>query len=99
MLDMQQLWNYLDNEILVTPMPKEYENFYVDILCKDCHEVSNVKFHVVGLKCQNTDCGGYNTTRTQKRVDSKKTASGGSAQGGPSNDDAAAPGNTNNYVA
>lgn len=40
MLDMKQLWNYLDNEVLVTPMPKEYENFFVDILCKDCHEVS-----------------------------------------------------------
>lgn len=40
MLDMKQLWNYLDNEIAVTPMPKEYENFFVDILCKDCHEVS-----------------------------------------------------------
>lgn len=40
MLDMKQLWNYLDNEISQTPMPKEYENFIVDILCKDCHEVS-----------------------------------------------------------
>jgi RING finger and CHY zinc finger domain-containing protein 1 len=40
MLDMKELWNYLDNEISVTPMPKEYENFFVDILCKDCHEAS-----------------------------------------------------------
>lgn len=39
MLDMKQLWNYLDTEIGQTPMPKEYENFFVDILCKDCHEV------------------------------------------------------------
>ena len=44
MLDMKQLWNYLDNEIAVTPMPTEYENFFVDILCKDCHEVSEL-FH------------------------------------------------------
>lgn len=42
MLDMKQLWNYLDNEIQVTPMPKEYENFFVDILCKDCHLVSHI---------------------------------------------------------
>lgn len=44
MLDMKQLWNYLDNEVLSTPMPKEYENFYVDILCKDCHQVSQNVF-------------------------------------------------------
>ena len=66
MLDMKQLWKYLDNEVVATPMPKEYENFNVEILCKDCHKESTVKFHIVGLKCQN--CGAYNTTRTQKRV-------------------------------
>lgn len=40
MLDMKQLWEYLDSEVLATPMPKEYENYFVDILCKDCHKVS-----------------------------------------------------------
>uniref|UniRef100_A0A336LJE5 CSON006376 protein n=3 Tax=Culicoides sonorensis TaxID=179676 RepID=A0A336LJE5_CULSO len=40
MLDMKQLWEYLDSEILATPMPKEYENYFVDILCKDCHKPS-----------------------------------------------------------
>lgn len=39
MLDMKQLWEYLDSEVLATPMPKEYENYFVDILCKDCHKV------------------------------------------------------------
>lgn len=39
MLDMKQLWQYLDNEVNITPMPKEYDNFFVDILCKDCHQV------------------------------------------------------------
>lgn len=39
MLDMKQLWTYLDNEVRMTPMPPEYENLKTDILCKDCHKV------------------------------------------------------------
>jgi flavoprotein len=39
MMDMNQLWEYLDTEVQATPMPKEYENYVVDILCKDCHKV------------------------------------------------------------
>lgn len=62
-MDMKQLWAYLDSEVIQTPMPKEYENYLVDILCKDCHKESLVKFHVVGLKCDH--CGGYNTCRTK----------------------------------
>ncbi|XP_029708535.1 RING finger and CHY zinc finger domain-containing protein 1 isoform X3 [Aedes albopictus] len=38
MMDMNQLWEYLDAEVAATPMPKEYENYIVDILCKDCHK-------------------------------------------------------------
>lgn len=69
MMDMNQLWEYLDAEVAATPMPKEYENYIVDILCKDCHKESTVKFHVVGLKCSH--CGAYNTCRTKtKSVDS-----------------------------
>lgn len=63
MMDMKTLWDYLDAEVLATTMPKEYENYLVDILCKDCHKVSKVKFHIVGLKCLH--CGGYNTCRTK----------------------------------
>lgn len=65
MMDMNQLWEYLDSEVAATPMPKEYENYIVDILCKDCHKESTVKFHVVGLKC--THCGAYNTCRTKTK--------------------------------
>ncbi|XP_050077586.1 RING finger and CHY zinc finger domain-containing protein 1 [Anopheles maculipalpis] len=65
MMDMNQLWVYLDAEVAATPMPKEYANYFVDILCKDCHKESTVKFHVVGLKC--THCGAYNTCRTKTR--------------------------------
>ncbi|XP_045159794.1 RING finger and CHY zinc finger domain-containing protein 1-like [Mercenaria mercenaria] len=61
--DMQKAWEMLDNEIANTPMPEEYRNFYVYVLCKDCHKESKVLFHVIGLKCQ--ECGSYNTCRTE----------------------------------
>ncbi|XP_011263968.1 RING finger and CHY zinc finger domain-containing protein 1 isoform X1 [Camponotus floridanus] len=61
LLDMTDLWKYLDTEVSLTPMPEEYKDYKADILCKDCHEESTVKFHIVGLKCLN--CGSYNTCR------------------------------------
>lgn len=61
MVDMSRAWRMLDNEIARTPMPAEYNNFNVMILCRDCHKESKVKFHVVGLKC--AECGSYNTSR------------------------------------
>nr|CAD7203778.1 unnamed protein product [Timema douglasi] len=39
---MSQLWKYMDNEVSMTPMPPEYEDFKAEILCKDCHERSTV---------------------------------------------------------
>ncbi|XP_053673196.1 RING finger and CHY zinc finger domain-containing protein 1 [Anopheles nili] len=90
MMDMNQLWEYLDTEVAATPMPKEYANYFVDILCKDCHKESTVKFHVVGLKC--THCGAYNTCRTKTKslnggapnssTGSSSTGSSGSAASG-----------------
>lgn len=41
-MDMTQLWKYLDTEVAITPMPPEYDNYMVDILCKDCHKVSKM---------------------------------------------------------
>ena len=55
---------------------------------------SSVKFHVVGLKCQNSNCGGYNTTRTQKRTMTQKPSS--SSEPSESNSDDAAPSSSNN---
>lgn len=45
MMDMNQLWEFLDAEVAATPMPKEYENYFVDILCKDCHKVRRALQH------------------------------------------------------
>ncbi|XP_068759446.1 RING finger and CHY zinc finger domain-containing protein 1-like [Montipora capricornis] len=61
MVDMRRAWRMLDNEISRTPMPEEYNNFYVKILCRDCNKESKIRFHVVGLKC--AECGSYNTSR------------------------------------
>ncbi|XP_052896133.1 RING finger and CHY zinc finger domain-containing protein 1 [Anopheles moucheti] len=94
MMDMNQLWEYLDAEVAATPMPKEYANYYVDILCKDCHKESTVKFHVVGLKC--THCGAYNTCRTKtKSINGCSSNTGSSStSGGSSAASSTAPTNT-----
>uniref|UniRef100_A0A182MSI6 RING finger and CHY zinc finger domain-containing protein 1 n=1 Tax=Anopheles culicifacies TaxID=139723 RepID=A0A182MSI6_9DIPT len=94
MMDMNQLWEYLDAEVAATPMPKEYANYYVDILCKDCHKESTVKFHVVGLKC--THCGAYNTCRTKTRSLNGCNSNTGSSStsGGSSAASSTAPTNT-----
>ena len=42
LLDMTDLWRFLDSEVSLTPMPQEYKDYKADILCKDCHEVSNI---------------------------------------------------------
>jgi len=59
---MTDFWHELDEEIANTPMPEEYRNILVWILCKDCHQVSETPFHVIGLRC--AMCGSYNTCRT-----------------------------------
>ncbi|KAG5892469.1 hypothetical protein JTB14_017433 [Gonioctena quinquepunctata] len=66
LMNMEQLWKYWDVEVENTPMPEEYQNHYVQILCKDCHKEGTVKFHVVGFKC--THCGSYNTCRVKGPV-------------------------------
>lgn len=40
----------LDEEILHTPMPTEYENEKMWILCKDCHAVSKINVYLMS-KC------------------------------------------------
>ena len=39
MIDMQEYWAMIDHEIAQTPMPEEYRDMLVQILCKDCHKV------------------------------------------------------------
>lgn len=60
-LDMTRYWRQLDNEVAQTPMPKEYQNMMVEILCNDCNARSTVQFHLLGMKCQS--CESYNTAQ------------------------------------
>ncbi|XP_051152472.1 E3 ubiquitin-protein ligase RZFP34-like [Andrographis paniculata] len=61
--DMSHVWARLDQEVALTPMPPMYENKMVWILCNDCEETSEVRFHVAGLKC--VKCKSYNTKQTR----------------------------------
>lgn len=46
LLDMTDLWKYLDAEVSLTPMPEEYNECKTDILCKDCHEVKSASSYI-----------------------------------------------------
>jgi len=59
--DMREAWRYLDEEIRQTPMPAEYADQRVCMLCNDCHVEGEASFHALGLKCNG--CGSYNTRR------------------------------------
>lgn len=60
-LDMTRYWRQLDDEVAQTPMPSEYQNMTVDILCNDCNGRSTVQFHILGMKCN--ICESYNTAQ------------------------------------
>jgi RING finger and CHY zinc finger domain-containing protein 1 len=51
----------LDLEIQNTPMPDEYKDLKVNILCNECQCKSECLFHIYGFKCSN--CKSYNTSR------------------------------------
>ncbi|GMP50246.1 hypothetical protein CsSME_00016943 [Camellia sinensis var. sinensis] len=61
--DMSQVWQRLDHEVALTPMPQLYKNKMVWILCNDCGETSEVNFHIVAHKC--VKCNSYNTKQTR----------------------------------
>ena len=60
-VDLSSYWQALDNEISHVPMPQEYINEKRKIICNDCRIETTAPFHVLGLKCQNIECGSYNT--------------------------------------
>uniref|UniRef100_A0A8C6UAC6 Ring finger and CHY zinc finger domain containing 1 n=1 Tax=Neogobius melanostomus TaxID=47308 RepID=A0A8C6UAC6_9GOBI len=60
-LEMQNHWEEIDQEIAQSPMPTEYRNATVRIMCNDCQAHSTASFHVLGMKCGN--CGSYNTAQ------------------------------------
>jgi len=52
--NMTNYWAELDEEIASTPMPVEYRDQKVWILCKDCHKVREIS-KVVFLSIQATN--------------------------------------------
>jgi len=58
-IDMEYVNNIIENEVVNTPMPEEMKDMKAKILCNECHETDEVKFHVIGMKCPS--CGSYNT--------------------------------------
>lgn len=60
--DMRKAWRHLSEEIAATPMPQEFADKLVPILCNDCHATGEALFHVLGLQC--ASCGSYNTRQT-----------------------------------
>ncbi|KAI5425786.1 E3 ubiquitin-protein ligase RZFP34, variant 3 [Lathyrus oleraceus] len=61
--DMSRVWEKMDEEVASTPMPEMYQNKKVWILCNDCGETSEVRYHIVAHKCLR--CKSYNTRKTQ----------------------------------
>ena len=51
------------------PMPTEYKDTKMIVMCNDCLERSKVPFHVLGGKCRK--CRSYNTTRIDDDKDNK----------------------------
>jgi hypothetical protein len=41
----------MDAEYVATPMPREYSNHWVRVLCNDCHAETDTLWHTVGLRC------------------------------------------------
>ena len=42
---------FMDGQIALTPMPEEYKDIIMPILCNDCLAKSTVPFHILGGKC------------------------------------------------
>lgn len=60
-VEMQNSWREIDEEIAQTPMPTDYRNTTVPIVCCDCQAHSTASYHIFGMKCG--DCGSYNTVQ------------------------------------
>jgi RING finger/CHY zinc finger protein 1 len=60
---------YMDLEVQRTPMPEEYRQKRVKVVCNDCEQESVTPFHIVGLKCCGESCGSYNTVKIGEAPD------------------------------
>ncbi|GAQ87904.1 RING finger and CHY zinc finger domain-containing protein 1 [Klebsormidium nitens] len=80
--DMAPVWAQLDAEVEATPMPPEYRDKLVWILCNDCGGINEVRFHLVAQKCPVIDCGSYNTRQTRASGNAATAAAAGPSHTG-----------------
>lgn len=73
-IDPKEFEDFFDEEMANSPMPKEYRDMKMKILCNDCLEKCVVPFHILGAKC--SKCQSYNTSRIEDD-DSSNPKSGG----------------------
>ena len=64
MVDMSEAWRQFDFSIEQQPMPQEFKDSKVKILCNDCQSKTEVPFHYLGNKC--ASCKSYNTSILEK---------------------------------
>ncbi|KAA8491121.1 putative RING finger protein [Porphyridium purpureum] len=57
--DMTQFYKRLDEVMQNEQLPEEYQSLMNKILCNDCGQKSDARFHFLYHKCSN--CAGYNT--------------------------------------
>ena len=67
--NIQQIEPQIDAQLAAMPMPEEYKDTKMLMLCNDCSKLSEVPFHILGGKCRS--CRSYNTTRTDGDNDLK----------------------------
>jgi hypothetical protein len=51
----------MDTLTSISTMPPEYALAKAIIFCNDCEQRATVPYHFIGHKCQNQECGSYNT--------------------------------------
>ncbi len=57
---IKEQWRVYDMLAQFEPIPEEFKNKRLVVLCNDCEKKSDIKFSFEFLKC--TECGGYNTS-------------------------------------
>lgn len=79
---METQFRNLDQAIESQPMPEEFQNTRVKVLCNDCSARSWVPYHWIGLKC--AVCSSFNTVEEGFRtVDGERPALIGTGRIGP----------------
>jgi RING finger/CHY zinc finger protein 1 len=60
---LEENWKYLRELKKYYPVPPEYTNWRVEVLCYDCEKRTDSDYHWIGTECSH--CHGWNTTITK----------------------------------